>query len=69
LNQLIFSILSLSLWLAHPQTPQPVVRAVLFYSPQCGHCHHVIEEVLPPLVQKYGAQLEMVGVDVSTPEN
>jgi len=41
---------------------------VLFYSPQCGHCHYVIEEVLPPLVQKHGAQLEVIGVDVSQPQ-
>ena len=27
---------------------EPVVEAVLFYSPNCGHCHHVINEVLIP---------------------
>ncbi len=42
-----------------------VVRAVLFYSPNCSHCHYVITEVLPPLVEKYGNQLEMIGIDVS----
>lgn len=45
----------------------PVVRAVLFYSPSCGHCHHVITEVLPPLIEEYGKQFEIVGVNVSDP--
>lgn len=26
----------------------PVVQAVLFYSPSCGHCHKIIQEDLPP---------------------
>lgn len=50
-------------------TPAPaVVRAVLFYSPTCGHCHYVIEEVLPPLMRTYGDRLQIIGVDVSTAE-
>lgn len=65
MSWLFLFILSLSFWLVNPQTPQPVVRAVLFYSPQCGHCHYVIEEVLPPLMEKYGTQLEIIGIDVS----
>jgi uncharacterized membrane protein/thiol-disulfide isomerase/thioredoxin len=43
-----------------------VVRAVLFYSPTCPHCHKVITEDLPPLLEKYGNQFQIVGVDVST---
>jgi uncharacterized membrane protein/thiol-disulfide isomerase/thioredoxin len=45
-----------------------VVRAVLFYSPTCGHCHYVITEVLPPLFDQYGSQLEVIGVDVTMPD-
>lgn len=44
----------------------PVVHAVLFYSPSCGHCHYVITETLPALFEKYGEQLQIIGVDVST---
>ncbi len=62
------SLLGWLLWLASLQAPQPVVRAVLFYSPTCGHCHHVIQEVLPPLAEKYGPQLEIIGVDVTQPQ-
>ncbi len=44
---------------------QPVVQAVLFFSPSCPHCHDVIENVLPPLVGKYPNQLDIIGIDVS----
>lgn len=45
----------------------PIVQAVLFYSPSCPHCHDVIENVLPPLVEKYPNQLDIIGIDVSNP--
>lgn len=44
----------------------PTVKAILFYSPTCPHCHKVITEDLPPLIEKYGDQLQIVAVDVST---
>jgi uncharacterized membrane protein/thiol-disulfide isomerase/thioredoxin len=50
---------------ATPEPSQPVVHAVLFYSPTCGHCQYVITEVLPPLIEQYGEQLSIVGVDIS----
>jgi len=43
----------------------PVVQAVLFYSPTCGHCHKVITEDLPPLAEQYGDQLQIIGIDVT----
>lgn len=46
----------------------PVAHAVLFYSPTCPHCHYVLEEVLPPLQARYGEQLAVQLVDVSSPE-
>lgn len=46
----------------------PVVRAVLFYSPTCGHCQIVITETLPPLFETYGDQLQIIGIDVTTPD-
>jgi len=46
---------------------EAVVRAVLFYSPTCGHCQYVITEVLPPLFDQHGSQLEIIGVDVTMP--
>jgi len=45
----------------------PVVRAVMFYSPSCGHCHYVITEVLTPLMEEYGEQLEIIGINTADP--
>lgn len=50
----------------HVAAQGAVVHAVLFYSPTCPHCHKVITEDLPPLVDKYGEQLVIAGVDVTT---
>jgi uncharacterized membrane protein len=46
----------------------PVVRAILFHHPDCPHCHEVIEEVLPPLVERYGEQLQIGDADTHTEE-
>jgi len=46
---------------------QPIIQAVLFYSPSCPHCHDVIENVLPPLTEKYPNQLDIIGINVSDP--
>jgi uncharacterized membrane protein len=42
-----------------------MVRAVLFYSPTCPHCHEVMENDLPPLIDQYGEQLQILQVNVS----
>jgi len=49
------------------QTDLPIVRAVLFYSPTCGHCEFVINETLTPLIEKYGEQLQINAIDVTQP--
>ena len=53
---------------ARAQSPQPIVHALLFYSPTCPHCEFVINDTLPPLMQRYGRQLEILGVDVTQPQ-
>lgn len=63
--------LILALWFSFFQVSsitldESFVRAVLFFSPGCGHCHYVINEVLPPLVEQYNDQLIIVGVDITT---
>jgi uncharacterized membrane protein/thiol-disulfide isomerase/thioredoxin len=45
--------------------PEAVVRAVLFYSPSCPHCHLVMTETLPPLKARYGDRLAILAVNVS----
>ncbi|MBN1486598.1 MAG: vitamin K epoxide reductase, partial [Anaerolineae bacterium] len=47
---------------------EPVVRAVFFYSPSCGHCHLVRTEIFPPLKEQYGEQLDILEIDASTPD-
>lgn len=70
--QLIVVAIMLLVWTqpvqAQTSIPQPVVRAVLFYSPSCGHCHYVITEILPTIFETYGEQFQIVGVDASTAE-
>jgi uncharacterized membrane protein len=46
----------------------PVVYAVLFYSPACPHCHQVISEDIPPLIEAYGEQLMIIGIDITAPD-
>jgi uncharacterized membrane protein/thiol-disulfide isomerase/thioredoxin len=50
------------------QDESPIVRAVLFFSPNCGHCHKVITEDLTPLLERYGDQLQIIGINVITEE-
>jgi uncharacterized membrane protein len=63
----LFLFLLMSVGKAKAQS-EPVVRAVLFYSPTCPHCEYVITQTLPPLAQKYGDQLQIIGVNVSEQE-
>ncbi len=70
---LIIAVLLVAVVLAltarvHAQDTAPVVHAVLFYSRECGHCQYVITQVLPPLFEKYGSQLQIIGFDVAHPQ-
>jgi cytochrome c biogenesis protein CcdA/glutaredoxin len=49
------------------QAEEPVVRAVLFWSTTCPHCHVVIDETLPPLQAKYGDRLQIELIETSDP--
>jgi len=50
-------------------TPRPVARAVLFWMEGCPHCHEVINNVLPPLQQKYGEQLNVRLIEVKSQQD
>jgi uncharacterized membrane protein/thiol-disulfide isomerase/thioredoxin len=62
----LFLTIPINYKIAYADTP--VVHAVLFYSQTCSHCHKVITEDLPPLAEKYGEQLQIIGVDVTYEE-
>lgn len=53
---------------AQSDSSQPVVHAVLFYSPTCPHCHDVINNVLIPMIHQYGDQLQLIGIDTTQAE-
>ncbi len=70
-NAVLLLILLLLLILSLPavQADEPVVRLLFFYSQDCEHCQAVMDEVLPALQEKYGAQLEMQSIEISVPDN
>ncbi len=53
----LLSLVFLLLAVVPANAQEPVVRAVLFYSPFCGHCHKVINEDIPPLSNQYNQEV------------
>jgi uncharacterized membrane protein len=47
-------------------TPQPVVHAVMLWQAGCPHCEETLEQTLPPLQEKYGAQFDLLLVEVAS---
>ena len=62
---LLVGLLLTPVALVSAQDNPPVVHAVLFYSPTCGHCQEVINETLLPMMASYGEQLQILGIDVT----
>jgi len=57
-------------WLApHTEAQEPVVRMLLFYSPECPHCQNIIENFLPQLRDQFGDQLETTMLDIQEANN
>jgi cytochrome c biogenesis protein CcdA/thiol-disulfide isomerase/thioredoxin len=69
---LILLILALALaWgvgTTHAQVG-PIVRMVYFYANDCPHCITIINEVLTPLQDEYGAQMQIKMVEISEPDH
>jgi len=51
---------------AIPAADGPLVQAVMYFSPTCGHCHKVITEDLPPLFEEHGG-MPITSYDESIP--
>ncbi len=47
---------------------EAVIHAVFFFSPSCPHCHKVISEDLPPIVDIYQEQLKILVVNTFSEE-
>jgi uncharacterized membrane protein len=50
------------------QAQESVVYGVFFYSPTCPHCHEVMTNHWPGIEKRFGNQLKVLFVDVTTPE-
>jgi uncharacterized membrane protein len=73
MKRIVFPAILLAVSLLLPsnvqaQSDPPVVHAILFYSPTCGHCEYVINETLLPLIGSYGDQLQIIGIDITQPQ-
>lgn len=66
---LLFILFILLVVPAQVQAQQPVVHAVLFWMDGCPHCEDVIQNVLPPLQQKYGGQFDLFMIEVKGQED
>lgn len=62
----LVAVMILSPAQAVAQERQPIVYAVLFYSPQCPHCHEVITNDWPKLQEEFGDQFQLLFIDVTT---
>ncbi len=64
-------VLTLTLFAAGPASAQtvdqPVVYAVLFYSPECPHCEAFLMNDWPVMHEEFGDQLVVLFVNVLTP--
>lgn len=56
----VATVLTLAILIPAARAAEPMVRAVLFFSPTCPHCHVVIDEVLPPLFEEHGGPAVVV---------
>ena len=68
---LTFGLLALAIptaGMAEADEPAPVVRAVLFYVPDCSACQDLFDYLLPALFERYGQRMEIAAFDASQPE-
>ena len=69
LSLLVILLLALCASPVRVQAQQPVVHAVMFWMAGCSHCEDVIQNVLPPLREKYGEQFDLFMIEVKgTPD-
>ncbi|MBL7184025.1 MAG: vitamin K epoxide reductase [Anaerolineae bacterium] len=64
---LIVACLAIQPTAAAQSADEPVVRAILFYTPTCPACHRVNDEVLEPMMDDYGDRLQIVRINTHEP--
>jgi uncharacterized membrane protein len=65
---ILFILLALPVQ-ARAQQPRETVHAVMFWMEGCPHCEDIIENVLPPLQEKYGDQFDLFMIEVKSQED
>ena len=71
----LFALVAVLFTIALPASAQSdadedaVVRAVFFFSPTCGHCEYVINEVLPGVFEQYGGRPSVFFDDALPPKD
>jgi uncharacterized membrane protein/glutaredoxin len=61
-------VVLLMLLLPTAKAQEPVVYGVFFYSPTCPHCREVMDNQWPAIDARFGNQLKVLFVDVTTRE-
>jgi uncharacterized membrane protein len=65
----LFSLILVLFFASSPVHAQsPIICAVLYYSPTCPHCHKVMTEDLPSIIEKYGDQINIFAINIQTGE-
>ena len=67
--QLCLILATLFLWAPVAGAEEPVVRFFVFEAQDCEHCRVVGEQVLAPLQEEYGRQVEIQTFDIGAMEN
>jgi uncharacterized membrane protein len=57
-HSLVLTLVLITILASPSAAQEDVVRAVLIYSPTCAHCHEVMTEDLPPLIERYNREVE-----------
>lgn len=67
---LLLTLAILAVSPVHAQTAEhPIVHAVMFWMDGCPHCEDVIQNILPPLHEKYDTQFELLMIEVVTTQD
>jgi uncharacterized membrane protein len=64
---LIVACLAMPFTTAAQSSGEPVVQAILFYTPTCPTCYRVSDEVLVPMMNDYGDRLQIMRINTHEP--
>ena len=71
----LFACVAMLIAIALPASAQSdtdedaVVRVVFFFSPTCGHCEYVINDVLPGVFEQFGGEPSVFFDETLSPED